>query len=64
MRKILGVDRDQPRAEEREVAKNLINGTIWKEWQHSKVVMILKPASNHSKTKGWRSINLINCISK
>jgi len=45
----------------REVAENLRNGRIPKEWQHSKVV---KPGKDHSKTKGWRPINLINCISK
>jgi len=48
----------------REVAENLINGTIFKEWQHSKVVMIPKPGKDHYKTKGWRPINLINCIGK
>jgi len=48
----------------REVAENLIKGRIPKEWQHSKVVMIPKPRKDHSKTKGWRPINLINCISK
>jgi len=48
----------------REVAENLIKGRIPKEWQHSKVVMIPKPGKDHSKTKGWRPINLINCIGK
>jgi len=47
-----------------EVAENLINGKIPKEWQHSKVVMIPKPGKDHSKTKGWRPITLINCIGK
>ena len=47
-----------------EVAENLINGRIPKEWQHSKVVMIPKPGKDHSKTKGWPPINLINCIGK
>jgi len=35
----------------REVAENLVNGKIPKEWQHSKVVMIPKPEKDHSKTK-------------
>jgi len=48
----------------REVAENLTNGTIPKEWQHFKVVMIPKPEKDHIKTKGWRPINLINCIGK
>jgi len=48
----------------REVAENLIKGRIPKEWQHSKVVMIPKAGKDHSKTKGWRPINLINCIGK
>jgi len=46
------------------VVENLINGRIPKEWQHSKVVMIPKLVKDHSKTKGWRPINLINCIGK
>jgi len=48
----------------REVAENLIKGTILKEWQHSKVVMIPKPGKDYSKTEGWRPINLIHCIGK
>jgi len=36
-----------------EVAENLINGRIPKEWQHSKVVMIPKPGKDNGKTKGW-----------
>jgi len=47
-----------------EVVENLINGTIPKEWQYSKVVMISKPGKDHGKTKGWRPINLINCVGK
>jgi len=39
-----------------EVAENLINGKIPKEWQHSKVVMIPKPRKDHVKTKAWRPI--------
>jgi len=48
----------------REVAENLIKGRIPKAWEYSKVVMIPKPGNDHSKTKGWPPINLINCISK
>ena len=47
-----------------EVARNLIKGIILREWQDSKMVMIPKPGKDHEKTKGWRPINLINCISK
>ena len=47
-----------------EEAKNLIKGIIRRKWQRSKVVMIPKPRKDHEKTKGWRPINLINCISK
>jgi len=47
-----------------EVVENLINGTIPKEWQHSKVVMVSKLEKNYNKMKGWRPINLINCIGK
>jgi len=46
----------------REVVENLINRRIPKKWQHSKVVMIPKPGKDYSKTKGWRPINLFNCI--
>jgi len=48
----------------RDMAKNLVNGKIPKEWQHSKIVMIPKLGKDHNKTKGWRPKNLINCISK
>ena len=41
-----------------EVARNLIKGTILREWQNSKVVMIPKLRKDHTKTKGWRPINL------
>ena len=47
-----------------EVDRNLIQGIIPREWQNSKVVMIPKLRKNHEKTKGWRPINLISCISK
>ena len=47
-----------------EVARNLIQGAILREWQKSKVVVIPKPRKDHKKTKGWRPINLINCIGK
>ena len=48
----------------REVAENLVNGKLPKEWQHSKVVMILKQGKDHSKMKGWRPINVINRVAK
>jgi len=48
----------------KEVARNLASGKIPKEWQNSKVVMIPKLGKDHNKTKGWRPINLINCIGK
>ena len=35
-----------------EVGKNLIKGTMLREWQSSKVVMISKPRKDHEKTKG------------
>ena len=35
-----------------EVARNFIKGTIPREWQNSKVVIILKPRKNHKKMKG------------
>ena len=47
-----------------EVASNLVKGTILREWQKSKVVMIPKPGKDHKRTKGWKPINRINCISK
>ena len=46
------------------VAKNLIKGIIPREWLNRKVVIIPKPGKDHKKTKGWRPINLINCIGK
>lgn len=48
----------------KEVARNLGTGRIPEEWQFSKVVIIPKPGKDHGKTKGWRPINLINCIGK
>ena len=47
-----------------EVARNLIKEIISRKWQNSKVVIISKPGKDHEKTKGWRPINLINCIGK
>ena len=47
-----------------EVARNLVKETILREWQNSKVVMISKSNKDYEKTKGWRLINLINCIGK
>ena len=48
----------------REVATALKEGRKPEEWQHSKVVFIPKPNKNHKVAKGWRPINLINCIGK
>ena len=39
-------------------------GKAPKEWQFSKVVMIPKPGKDHNTTKGWRPMNLINCVGK
>ena len=47
-----------------EVARNLIKETISRKWQNSQVVIIPKPGKDHQKKKGWRPINLINCIGK
>ena len=44
-----------------EVAESLKEGRIPEDWQLSKVVFIPKPNKVH---KGWRPINLINCIGK
>ena len=46
------------------MARNLWKGRIPREWQNSKVVIIPKLGKDHEKTKEWRLINLINCISK
>jgi len=48
----------------KEMVENLARGRIPVEWQNSKVVIIPKPGKDHNKTKGWRPINLINCIGK
>jgi len=48
----------------KEIARNLVERKILKEWQNSKVVMIPKLGKDHNKTKRWRPINLINCIGK
>ena len=47
-----------------EVVKDLIKRIISREWQNSKVVIIHKLGKDHEKMKGWRLINLINCIGK
>jgi len=47
-----------------EVTENIQYGRILKQWQYSKVVMIPKPSKDYKTTKGWRPINLINCIGK
>ena len=43
---------------------SLKEGKIPEEWQRSKVVFIPKPNKDHKLAKGWRPINLINCIGK
>ena len=48
----------------KEIAVSLKEGRIPEEWQRSKVVSIPKPNKDHRAAKGWRPINLINCISK
>ena len=47
-----------------EIGEVLATGIIPYEWQESKVVMIPKPGKDHQQVKGWRPINLINCIGK
>ena len=47
-----------------EVAMSLKEGRIPEEWQHSKLVFTPKPNQDHRAAKGWRPINLINCIGK
>ena len=47
-----------------EVAESLKEGRIPKAWQNSKVVFIPKLDKDHKAAKGWRPINLINCIRK
>ena len=47
-----------------EVAVNLIKGTIPREWQNNRVVIIFKLAKDDEKRIGWIPINLINCIGK
>ena len=34
------------------------------EWQLSKLVMIPKPGKDHIQLRGWRLMNLINCVAK
>ena len=47
-----------------EVAESLKKGRIPEAWQNSKVVFIPKTYKDHKAAKGWRPINLINCIRK
>ena len=47
-----------------QMAKQLEIGRAPSEWQLSKVVMIPKPGKDHTQLKGWRPINLINCVCK
>ena len=47
-----------------QVADNLLEGRIPKEWQKSKVVFIPKPKRDLTLLKAWRPITLINCIGK
>ena len=48
----------------REMAVSLKEGRIPEEWQKFKVVFIPKPNKDYKVVKGWRPINLINCIGK
>src|SRR5258706_9040477 len=47
-----------------QLARELQMGRAPVDWQLSKVVMIPKPGKNHIQLKGWRPINLINCVCK
>src|SRR5258706_1725937 len=47
-----------------QMAKELQKGKAPADWQLSKVVMIPKPGKIHTQLKGWRPINLINCVCK
>ena len=47
-----------------QLATNLSRGHIPTDFQRSKVVMIPKPGKDHKHVKGWRPINLINCVGK
>ena len=47
-----------------DVVDNLMEGTIPKEWQDSKVVFIPKPNRDLALLKAWRPITLIYCIGK
>ena len=47
-----------------QIAKELEVGRALSDWQLSKVVMIPKPGKDHTQLKGWRPINLINCVCK
>ena len=46
------------------MAKELEISRALSDWQLSKVVMIPKPGKDHTQLKGWRPINLINCVCK
>ena len=47
-----------------QLASYIVRGEIPTEFQLSKVVMIPKPSKDHKHVKGWRPINLINCVGK
>src|SRR5258706_12387971 len=47
-----------------QMARELQKGKAPTDWQLSKVVMIPKPGKVHTQLKGWRPINLINCVCK
>ena len=47
-----------------QMAKELEKGKALSDWQLSKVVMIPKPEKDHKQLKGWRPMNLINCVCK
>ena len=48
----------------RQLASYIARGEVSIEFQLSKVVMIPKPSKDHKYVKGWRPINLINCVGK
>ena len=48
----------------RQLASYIARGEIPTEFQLSKVMMIPKPGKNYKHMKGWRPINLINCVGK
>ena len=47
-----------------EVVAALRGGYILDRWRNVRVVLIPKPGQDFMQTKGWRPLNLINCIRK